>query len=1041
MSAITAAGPWPVLADALMPVIAPRLDAPLADPLVKAEARFAANRATAFTFDGEAKGLLLEGDVSAAVGSYGFRADRAVVRIDQEPQPGRVIQHVSIYFDQARPLKGVGQTQAQAPRLLVTASTVGTLKLDTNLLEHDDAAPRDPLVGEASERFGRYFAAVAARTLALPEGEVFGPEVAARREAMRAQIAADQQTLLTQLAEARQPGEEEAPLPPGVPAGIAPPPVSLRQPSPPVPVAEPKVDRGDSVLPREGVVTFTAGRVVFEPAQPSDDGGGDEAVVATLEPPVSADDRFALLMLVGDVNVVFQGLTPGRQMSLRAQNVVVFLDPQVMDQAQSGQLDASAVRGVYLEDNVIVSDGVYTLRGPRVYYDVPSDRAIVLDAVLYAYDVKRKVPLYLRAKQLRQEGVNSFVAEDAKFTTSEFAQPHFHIGASQLTMREVTQVDGSTERGFVARGTTANTQGVPFFYWPKMSGQTGETALERVRVGYSSDDGPQIETEWDLFALVGRERPDNVNLLGQVDYLGDHGPGLGLDLGYRFNDMFGDLDTYFVPLDNGEDEIGGRDDIEHDQDFRGYGQWQHRQIVGQKWELSLEAAYVSDETFLEEFFPDEATEEKPYETSLYLKRQENDWAFDLLASYDLNDFVAQTNRLQVYPYTVSKLPELGYYQVGTSLLDNRLTYFTENRLSRMVLNRDDTTPGDRGFRDRTSLELFGIPAGTSFRDELSAAGLTGDFVNRFDSRHEFQAPFKVGIIDVVPYAAGRLTAYDDDFNEFAGNDENYRFLGTVGTRLHTQFHSTYGVESDVLDVHRLRHIVEPRIDVFATGSSLESDQLPVYDVDVEHLSEGAGVRLGLTNTFQTQRGGEGRWRSVDWIVLNTDLVLRSDDTNEDEIPRFFSYRPEYSLGGDHFYTDLLWALSDSLAMVGDLTYAFDDADRDDRVAQWRAGFVMDHSPNLTTFINYGEIDVLGSRLLSYGFTYDLTTKYTLGFSQTWAFGDNDSRDIYLWLERKLPRWRLRVLASVDEVNDESTLGVVLIPEGLAEATTPAFGAR
>ncbi len=1019
-------GPAPLLwgAGDLMPAIEPSIDAPLAEPILRADAQFRATKATAFRL-GEAQALLLEGDVTAAVGNYGFRGDRAVVRIDREERPGRVVRHVSIYVDNARPLKGRGRTEAEAQRLLVTASTLGDVQLETDLLVRADAPPADGLVTEAMDRIDRYYAALMVRTLAGPREPVYGPAVDALRTSRRAEIAADQKQLLTRLAEVQVGVEEAAPEPmPDVPAGIAPPPrppVVLTPPPPPQPLVEPPpIDRGDTVLPRDGIVTFTAQRVVYEPAQ------GDAAE--------------ALLMMIGEVNVVFQGVAPNRQMSLRAQNVVVFIDPEKAGDPQNRQLDASAVTGVYLEDNVIVTDGVYTLRGPRVYYDVASDRAIVLDAVLYAWDVKRKVPLYLRARQLRQEGVNSFVADKARFTTSEFAEPHFHIGADQLTLREVREADGSTEQGFVARGVTLNTRNVPFFYWPGMSGKTDETALKRVKVGYSSDDGPNIETKWDLFALMGRQRPDNVDLLGKLDYQGNHGVGVGAELDYKFRDMFGNFETYLVPLDNGTDEIGGRQDIDHESDFRGYGQWQHRQLIGGKWELSLEAAYVSDETFLEEFFPSLATEEKPFETSIYLKRQQNDWAFDLLTSYDLNDFVAQTNRLQVYPYTVDKLPELGYYQVGTSLWENRLTYFTENRLSRMAINRDESSPSDRGFRDNTSLQLFGIPAGTTFRDDLAAAGISGQYISRFDTRHEVQAPFKVGIFDFVPYASGRVTAYDDDFNEYAGNEDNVRFLGTLGTRIHTQFHQTYGVENNLLDVHRLRHIVEPRVDLFTVASSLDPERIPVYDVDVEHLSEGAGVRLGVTNTFQTQRGGDGRWRSVDWIVLNTDVVLRSDDVDVDApIARYFSYRPEYSVGGDHFYTDLFWAISDSLAFVGDLTYSFEG---NERVAQWRSGFTLDHTPNLTTFINYGEIDVIDSRLLTYGFTYRLSTKYTVGFAHTLDFGpENDSRDINVWLERRLPRWRLRMMASVDEVDGESTFSVVLLPEGLAEATTPAFGAR
>ena len=73
---------------------------------------------------------------------------------------------------------------------------------------------------------------------------------------------------------------------------------------------------------------------------------------------------------------------------------------------------------------------------------------------------------------------------------------------------------------------------------------------------------------------------------------------------------------------------------------------------------------------------------------------------------------------------------------------------------------------------------------------------------------------------------------------------------------------------------------------------------------------------------------------------------------------------------------------------------------------------------------------MSSRLLVYGFDYDLTRKYNIGFQHTLDLGgDDQSRSIQLSLERKLPQWRLIIVARLDELDDEQTFGLALVPEG------------
>jgi hypothetical protein len=995
---------------------------PLSDPLVHADAMLRASKARAWAQGGE-KMLLLEGDVEFRVGAYGFRAQQAVVRIATETRPGLTLRHLSVYLDQARPLHAGGAVTAEAPRLLVTVATLGKVVLETDLLSPVTAAPPQEFVQAAASRFEQHQLAMAKATLAGPTEPLFGPQTDELRQARQAAVA---EKLLVKRAgpepaaattapaapSEQEPSEELAEVPAEQAAPQEPAETVAEQPSgelaPAQAAAGPAPDQ--SILPVRGTVGFTADRLWGEPGQNA-------------------------LAMIGNVRVLYNDIAHNRAMALSAEKVVVFADMDVQSVlTEQQQLQAGQIRGVYLEDNVVVTDGQYTVRAPRMYFDLTQNKAIVLEAVMFTWDLKRKIPLYMRAEVLRQTSAKTFEAQEALLTTSEFAEPHFAIGADRLTIERVTEPDGNTYERFTAQDSTLRIGRVPVFYWPYLAGDDRDVPIREVQVGNSDQNGMMVQTTWDVFALAGKRKPEGVDVGLRADYMGDHGGAAGVILDYERSNMFGNLDSYLLPSDSGTDEIGGRRDIEQNSETRGFMQWQHRQYLREDWELSLETAYVSDETFLEEFFREEATQAKPYETSLYLKKQRDEWAISLLGRYDLNDFTPQTTTLQTPGYTVDKLPELGYFREGTSLWGDRLSYFTENRLSRMRLRVGEDTPFSRGFGNAAALELFGIPAMTSFQDAADAAGLPDDWRSRLDSRHEITAPMKAGPFDLTPYAVGRITGYDADFNEFSGEDDQLRLWGSVGTRVHTQIHRSYDqIESQWLDVHRLRHVIEPSVDVFTMASTIDPDDLPVFDADVEGINEGSGTRFGLRNTLQTQRGGPGRWRSVDWLVLDTDVVLRSDDADVDtEIARFFNYRPEYSVGGDHFYSRLLWMVTDTLAVTGELTENLEN----NELAQWRVGGFMQNTPRLSTFVDYQEIRILDSRLLSYGFSYELTTKYSTSFSQVLDFSERQSRTINFSLQRRLPRWLVRFVVSVDELENETTVGVVLLPEGLTTRASP-----
>ncbi len=1016
-----------------------QLRQPLQGPIVDAAALLRCNRAVAWA-DAGVNWVLLERDVRVSVGVFAFDADRALVRIEKKNLAGRIVRDLAFYLDNVRsvPDPRSSPIRADAPRLLVTVSTTGPLELKTDLMR-EGRPNNDPFVDQGEARAAEHLALLARATVAIPDSE--GPltaEQLAIREARQRDIAAQfEPREAPRAADSLAPSKPVTPVAPPTADSPAPttPLTPVAQPTPdspapdspapttPVtPVAQPTADSpalmsttdsSDEILPSTGVVHFIADRYVIQGGKKHGDDQGQ-----TPEP--------GAILLMGKVSVMYQSLQGDRVVTLRADNAVIFLTHGSLADLASQRADASSVTGVYLEDNVIASDGNYTVRAPRVYYDVRDNRALLLEAVMYAWDFDRQVPLYLRADRLRQESATQWSGREVLITTSDFAKPHVALAARSVTFEQVRRDGRAVEHRYVARDTGIRWGDLPLFVWPKLSGRAEQTPLRDLRVGFSGDNGVLVRTRWDLFALAGKPRPEGVELLGELAFLGEHGPAAGLELDYARPDFFGQLRAYLLGYDTGEDEIGDRTDLEFDGDQRGYARWRHRHNLGENWELSLQLAYVSDETFLEEFFSEEASQAQQYETSIYLKKQEEDWALTFLASYDLNDFVTQTTTLQAPGYTVDKLPELGYYRVATPLLENLLTYYLELRAGGLRVRPGEDSPRERGFTSTQSALLFGIPATDRF--ETRFTGVPDDYVARFDTRHELQAPMKVGAVDLVPYVAGRLTAYDQDFEEFAGNDEPVRVMGIVGARVSTQFNaSDDAVQSDLFDLHRLRHIVEPSADLFFIGSSVNPEEIPEFDRDVEGLVEGAGLRLGVTQTFQTQRGGEGQWRSVDWVVLRNEVILRSDDADIATIlPRYISYRPEYSRGGDQFRSEIMWMVTDALAMTGEVIRSLED----DEVEQWRLGLAMDHTPRLRSFVEYVELDAIQSRLLHYGFTYVLTTKYTFQWAHSFDVDEGSSRGFTATLERRLPQWRLRVFFEGNEVEDDYTVGLELIPEGL-----------
>ncbi|MCK4850707.1 MAG: LPS-assembly protein LptD, partial [Phycisphaerae bacterium] len=337
-------------------------------------------------------------------------------------------------------------------------------------------------------------------------------------------------------------------------------------------------------------------------------------------------------------------------LEMQADAAVVFQD---LDSPEEDEQTGGTFTGVYLEGHVLVRQGDRTIRAKRVYYDLQRQRALILDGVLRTIERQRRVPLYLRAGEIRQLSEKEFAAKKATLTSSDFERPDFHMGASRVQLRQHRKVDkqgrevGEERLHVRADNITINIGGLPIFWWPIFVGDLGEgeVPIQSVKFGENKSDGVIVETDWWLFRLLGLETPENVRAILGLDYMSKRGPVVRYEIDYRRDKYEGYLRGYLID-DHGEDQLSRtREDIEPLTNLRGRALLRHRHYLPRDWEMQLEASYISDANWLEQFEEREFDTGKDQETALYLKKQRQNWAFSMLANTRLMDFISLTEHL------------------------------------------------------------------------------------------------------------------------------------------------------------------------------------------------------------------------------------------------------------------------------------------------------------------------------------------------------------------------------------------------------------
>ncbi len=919
--------------------------------------------------------LLLEGDVRLTLGYQQFRARRAAVWIQRLPQaegPGEQVYQVHAYLDQTFSAQDDSLVSISAGRLPLE----GVVRVADPVRVSADLVLEGREEGEFLRQAELDFAQRLRRRLGMPLYTTPGGDVIDER---LAETPAELQRLLDSLQTA---------------------------------------EHRDPIFAASGTISFSYGELTV----------------------VSGEDENSVL-ITGGVTLLYEDLRKDRSIEMRAQRAVLFLDPgPVTGLLQT--MSPESLHGLYLEGEVLVTDGDYTLRGPRVFYDVANDRAIVLDAVLFAYDDVRRIPLYVRADAIRQESADQFSAEKATVAISSFAEPHLSLGARELTLTRRPHQQGADRYFIQAHDMVLRGGGVPFFYLPFIQGDPERMPI--TRLGFDSADGSgfTLRTGWDFESLFGIELPGGTDAELLIDAYFARGAGLGLDVEFNEPNMTGSFQTYWLIDDFGEDRLHTGQKLGHDGDTRGMILFDQRWALDERWTMWLEASYFSDETFVDGLFESLGNTRRPFMTGGYLQRLEGNTAFTLDARGQLNDFSVNEFALQTPGYVTEHLPEVSYHQQAIDLLaDSNPGLFTlssEYRVGNLRLNFTEPNADELGFtRSSLSQAAFGINPNESIGDRLRADGFTESSILRFDTRHEIAMVANVGPVKVNPFGVVRGTVYDDEFNDFSPDEtDKARLWSGVGIRASTSLVRTAdSVESEMLDIHRVRHVIEPSVTIFHAGTTIEREDLPIYDYGVEGLLEGSMIRLGVDQTFQTKRGGPGRWRSVDVLSLDGELVFQSDTGDPLAIGRFYDPRPELSNPGEFGAMRGVWQATDAVAFAGEIIQSFETS----QLARTSIGVLVDHGALNSTSLELRSLNAMDVTFLDVVNTQQLGDKYELYASVSYDTDRGDIRRATVELARELPGVVVGFSIVHDNIQGITSFGITFEPFGFREGSLRVQG--
>lgn len=618
--------------------------------------------------------------------------------------------------------------------------------------------------------------------------------------------------------------------------------------------------------------------------------------------------------------------------TLEADNAVVWLRSDAPVNLLEG-FSSSPDRPIelYLDGNIVFSQGNRVIYADRMYYNVSSEYGMVLSA-----EVLTPVPQYqgllrLKADVLQQRDSRSFKAYGAAITSSRLGVPRYWMQAGDVEFQDnrseeelsvFAQSDPDRPSNMLARAKSnfVYVGGIPVFYWPTFSSNLKQSSfyLSSARFGNDSIFGFQTLLDWDGYQLLGIEGPEGTRLRLSTDYLSERGPAGGFRFDYeRPTWFFGVPGTGFTDAwiinDSGLDILGSdRVNLQPEEELRGRLLSRQRLFLSPNTEILGESGWISDRNFLEQYYEQEWEQEKDFTSALRLRRYNGNRMFEAYGQPRVNDFFTESEWL----------PRLNHFLLGQNLLGDRLTWNASSSVG-YGHQRVATTPTAPADAAKFALLPW----------ETDSEGI------RAATRQELSMPVSLGAWKVIPFLSGEAAFWNEDIAQ----DDVTRLTGQAGIRTALPFWRVYpNFENRLLDLRGIAHKMTFETELFYADSNQDLSRFPLYDPlddnaqehfrrrfifdtfggslpaefdernfalrsgmqrwvtggSTEIMDDMTQVRFGINNRWQTKRGLAGRERIVDLVSFDVDFTIFPEAERDNFGEEFgaFNYDFRYHVG-------------------------------------------------------------------------------------------------------------------------------------------------
>jgi hypothetical protein len=806
------------------------------------------------------------------------------------------------------------------------------------------------------------------------------------------------------------------PPPPGVPPGPGPPappsqgtPAPLPPPSrptPPQPAPSSGPPRNYTVLPRRGPLNITIGAAGPDGLQPYIITGGVIVLVRNVPNVGVIDleaDRAVIWARGGNAQDVVTGMQrPGGE---AGKDLEFYLSGNVELREQPPQRKPPTV----------VAPGASpveqrTIRAEELYYDVNRNVAVVLKGSLELRIPRISDPILVTGTEFRRTGLDTFQADRAEVSASKLPSdpglkvymahadiedryvPMTSIFGRQVFDRQTgqpLQVEQTIVKG---TNTFLEFEDVPFFWLPYLSADARDPLgpLKDIHFGYSQHVfGPTFGVTLDVYQLLGLQPPPFTAWRMTVDYMGYRGPGVGTSFDNTSKEFFtipGRAVTEvlgYAMYDRDFDVLGGPRPVNDftPPDFRGrLTARENVQDMPYGFSLMGQLSALSDRNFLEQYYKREFDTGWNQATFLYLREQQNNWAWSVLVQPNIRPWVTETQ----------SLPRADGWLIGQSFFDT----FTYN------------AHANAGYYQ---LHLTTDPEAAVSQTDVH------DGTGRFDYMQELSLPFKLGPFKVVPFALLDTTEYTSDVH----NNTIGRVWAAGGASASIPFTRIYpDIQSDLWNVNGINHKLVFSATYFNSYTNEPYSRFPQLDRLNDDATDQAlrdirpfeplvnpanGVYLATSQVFdpqvfairrllldrvdtldtteqvlldgrgrlQTKRGYPGYQHITDWMVLDLSATYYPNQT-----------RDNFGTSWGFLQYDYLWNIGDRTALVS--TGWYDPIPNAPRV--YTVGGFFNRPDRTNFYLGYRQIDPLQSKAVTGSVTYVFSPKYAATASATYDFG-------------------------------------------------------